>query len=84
MIKFFLNLGNKAIQKYTTKKQELPLTNNDIIEEVEGVNEINSATKGLSEEVDSEINSATYDNEDASTQIIDMEQQDESELRKRN
>ena len=30
-----------------------------------------------SEEVDSEINSATYDNEDASTQIIDMEQQDE-------
>ena len=72
MIKFFLNLGNKAIQKYTTKKQELPLTNNDIIEEVD------------SEEVDSEINSATYDNEDASTQIIDMEQQDESELRKRN
>ena len=71
MIKFFLNLGNKAIQKYTTKKQELPLTNNDIIEEVEGVNEINSVT---------------YDNEDdnASTQIIDMEQQDESELRKRN
>ena len=64
MIKFFLNLGNKAIQKYTTKKQELPLTNNDIIEEVEGVNEINSVT---------------YDNEDdnASTQIIDMEQQDE-------
>ena len=79
MIKFFLNLGNKAIQKYTTKKQELPLTNNDIIEEVD------------SEEVDSEINSVTYDNEDdnASTHIIDMEQQedighDEEELRKRN
>ena len=72
MIKYFLNLGNKAIQKYTTKKQELPLTNNDIIEEVDVIDNEN-------------------DNEDdnASTHIIDMEQQedighDEEELRKRN
>ena len=71
MIKFFLNLGNKAIQKYTTKKQELPLTNNDIIEEVDVIDNEND-----NEETES------FDNE--STQIIDMEQQDESELRKRN
>ena len=58
-------------QKYTTKKQELPLTNNDIIEEVDVIDNEND-----NEETES------FDNE--STQIIDMEQQDESELRKRN
>ena len=73
MIKFFLNLGNKAIQKYTTKKQELPLTNNDIIEEVD--------SDIIEDENDNE-ETESFNNE--STQIIDMEQQDESELRKRN